>query len=218
MTNKVNDYFFDWNGQYNQMLTGKVNIDKKGDFMKLFTSKKKKIILLDVLLFICLVVFDQFTKYLAILNLKDQSAVPIIKNVLELNYLENRGAAFGMLQDQKIFFILIAVFIIGIISYVLCIMPDDKKYNALHILLVMICSGACGNMIDRIRTDYVVDFIYFVLINFPIFNFADICVTVSTVLLIILFLFYYKEKDFAFLSFKQQKKIRETSYEKSSIK
>ena len=209
MTNKVNDYFFDWNGQYNQMLTGKVNIDKKGDFMKLFTSKKKKIILLDVLLFICLVVFDQFTKYLAILNLKDQSAVPIIKNVLELNYLENRGAAFGMLQDQKIFFILIAVFIIGIISYVLCIMPDDKKYNALHILLVMICSGACGNMIDRIRTDYVVDFIYFVLINFPIFNFADICVTVSTVLLIILFLFYYKEKDFAFLSFKQQKKIRE---------
>ena len=209
MTNKVNDYFFDWNGQYNQMLTGKVNIDKKGDFMKLFTSKKKKKILLDVLLFICLVFFDQFTKYLAILNLKDQSAVPIIKNVLELNYLENRGAAFGMLQDQKIFFILIAVFIIGIISYVLCIMPDDKKYNALHILLVMICSGACGNMIDRIRTDYVVDFIYFVLINFPIFNFADICVTVSTVLLIILFLFYYKEKDFAFLSFKQQKKIRE---------
>ena len=191
------------------MLTGKVNIDKKGDFMKLFTSKKKKKILLDVLLFICLVFFDQFTKYLAILNLKDQSAVPIIKNVLELNYLENRGAAFGMLQDQKIFFILIAVFIIGIISYVLCIMPDDKKYNALHILLVMICSGACGNMIDRIRTDYVVDFIYFVLINFPIFNFADICVTVSTVLLIILFLFYYKEKDFAFLSFKQQKKIRE---------
>ena len=75
-------------------------------------------------------------------------------------------------------------------------------------LLVMIASGALGNMIDRLRFEYVVDFISFVLINFPIFNVADIYVTVATVALVILLLFVYKEDDLNFISFKQ-KKFRE---------
>ena len=103
----------------------------------------------------------------------------------------------------------LAVLILFIIAYVLFRMPDDKKYNVMHFLLVLIASGAAGNMIDRVRQDYVVDFIYFVIINFPIFNVADIYVTVATFLFIILFLFYYTENDFNFLSFKQQKKFRE---------
>ena len=114
-----------------------------------------------------------------------------------------------MLQNQKVFFVLIASIILIIIAYVLFRMPDDKKYNYMHILLVMIASGAAGNMIDRIKQDYVTDFIYFVIINFPIFNVADIYVTVATIVLVILFLFYYKENDFEFLSFKQQKKFKE---------
>ena len=173
------------------------------------SNKKKKFIIADILLMIVLVAFDQFTKYLAVLQLKDQPAVPIIKGVLELNYLENKGAAFGMLQNQKVFFILIAIMIMLIIAYVIYLLPDDRKYNILHCLLGMVGSGACGNMIDRMTNNYVVDFIYFVLINFPIFNVADIYVTVSTALFIFLFLFVYKEQDFAFLSFKQQKKYRE---------
>ena len=64
-------------------------------------------------------------------------------------------------------------------------------------------------MIDRIKQDYVVDFIYFVIINFPIFNVADIYVTVATFVFVILFLFYYQENDFSFFSFRQQKKFRE---------
>ena len=173
-------------------------------------SKKKKIFLaIDVLLIILLVALDQFTKYLAVQNLQDKPPFKIIPGVLELNFLKNSGAAFGMLQNQKVFFILVAVLIIAIIAYVLFRMPDDKKYNVMHILLVLIASGAAGNMIDRVRQDYVVDFIYFVIINFPIFNVADIYVTVSTFLFVILFLFYYKENDFSFLSFKQQKKYRE---------
>ena len=88
-------------------------------------------------------------------------------------------------------------------------LPDDKKYNVMHILLVMLASGATGNLIDRVSHDYVVDFIYFVLINFPIFNVADIYVTVSTFLFVILFIFYYKENDFDFLSFKQKEKIKD---------
>ena len=84
-------------------------------------------------------------------------------------------------------------------------MPDEKKYRMLHLLLSLIAAGAIGNMIDRIRFDYVVDFIYFVLINFPIFNVADIYVSVSTVVLVILLLFVYQENDLSFIGFKQKR-------------
>ena len=126
----------------------------------------------------------------------------------EFNYLENRGAAFGMLQNQKIFFVFIAVIFLSVIIFVLLRTPDDRKYRKLHILLTMIAAGAIGNMIDRLRFDYVVDFIYIVLINFPIFNVADMYVTFATVILIIQVLFVYKDNDFNFLSF-NQKKFRE---------
>lgn len=86
--------------------------------------------------------------------------------------------------------------------------PGKKKYDCLHVLLVMIASGAIGNMIDRIRLDYVVDFISIVLINFPIFNVADMYVTISMIGLFVLILFIYKEDDLSFLSF-TQKKYRE---------
>ena len=140
--------------------------------------------------------------------MKDQPAFNIINGILEFNYLENRGAAFGMLQNQKSFFVFVAVVFLCVIAYVLVKTPDHKKYTRLHILLVMIAGGAIGNMIDRLQHDYVVDFIYIVLINFPIFNVADMYVTFSTVLLIIQILFVYSENDFHFLIFKQ-KKFRE---------
>lgn len=167
--------------------------------------KKKLFLSLDTVGIIALVILDQYTKNLAVAYLKDKPAFNIISGILELNYLENKGAAFGMLQNQKAFFIFVAFVILGVIGYVLYKMPDEKKYRALHILLSLIAAGAIGNMIDRIRLDYVVDFIYFVLINFPIFNVADIYVSVSTVILVILLLFYYKEKDLSFISFKQKR-------------
>ena len=164
--------------------------------------KKKLYLLMDLIGIIVLVLFDQYTKNLAVVHLKDKPAFNIINGVLELNYLENKGAAFGMLQNQKAFFIFVAFVILGVIGYVLYKMPDDKKY---HALLSLIAAGAIGNMIDRIRLDYVVDFIYFVLINFPIFNVADIYVSLSTAALVILLLFYYKESDLSFISFKQKR-------------
>ena len=173
-------------------------------------SKKKKIFLaVDIILIVILVALDQITKYLACEYLQDKPAIPLIKGVLELNFLKNSGAAFGMLQNQKVFFILIAAIMLVVIAYVLFRMPDDKKYNIMHILLVLVASGAAGNMIDRIHNDYVIDFIYFVIINFPIFNVADIYVTVATFIFAFLLLFYYKDNDFEFLSFKQQKKFKE---------
>jgi len=170
--------------------------------------KKKWLLCIDLLFLIVLVFVDQFTKYLAIIKLKNQPAFNIINGVLEFNYLENRGAAFGMLQNQKLFFVFVAVIFLGVIIYVLFKAPEDKKYFSMHILLTMIAAGAIGNMIDRLRFEFVVDFIYFVLINFPIFNVADIYVTVATAIMVIQVLFVYKDSDFNFLSL-NQKKIRE---------
>lgn len=171
-------------------------------------KKKGKILIIDLLLLFILVAIDQFTKKIAVIKLKNQPAFNIIDGVLEFNYLENKGAAFGMLQNQKVFFVFVAVVFLGVIVFVLFRAPAEKKYIRLHLMLVMIAAGAIGNMIDRLRLDYVVDFIYFVLINFPIFNVADIYVTVATAILIIQVLFVYKENDFNFLSF-NQKKFRE---------
>ena len=154
------------------------------------SKHKVKLLILDFLLLVLLVGVDQFTKYTAVLKLKNQPAFNIIDGVLEFNYLENRGAAFGMLQNQKSFFVFVAVIFLFVIAYVLIKTPDHKKYTQLHFLLVMIAGGAIGNMIDRLQHDYVVDFIYIVLINFPIFNVADMYVTFSTVLLIIQILFF----------------------------
>ena len=141
------------------------------------------------------VVLDQVTKLLAVANLKDQDPFVLIPGVFELHYLENRGAAFGIFQDQQIFFIISAVVIFAAVLYFYKRIPEEKKFLPLKICSVLVCAGAIGNMIDRLRLGYVIDFFYFELIDFPIFNVADIYVTVTAVLLVLLILFYYKEED-----------------------
>lgn len=171
-------------------------------------KNKSMLLTADFLLLAILVFIDQITKYFADLYLKDNLPIQIIEGVFELNYLENRGAAFGMLQNQKFFFVFIAIIILAVIVYVLFKTPNQKKYVKLHIALVCVAGGAIGNMIDRLRLDYVIDFLYFSLINFPIFNVADIYVTLSAIYLVILLLFVYKESDLEFLSMRT-KKFRE---------
>ena len=165
-----------------------------------WSKRKKRFITFDFLMIILLTAIDQYTKHLAVLHLKEKPAFGIIDGVFELRYLENRGAAFGMLQNQKELFLLITSVVLVAICYILIKLPEEKKYNILHLLLVLITSGAIGNMIDRVRLEYVVDFFYFVLINFPIFNMADIYVSVACVLLAIVMLFVYKEEDLNFLN------------------
>jgi len=170
--------------------------------------KRASLLVTDFMLFVILVIADQLTKHLAVVRLKNQAAYNLINGILEFNYLENRGAAFGVLQNQKYFFVFVALIFIGVIVFVLIKVPTQKKYYSLNILLVMIAAGAIGNMIDRVRYDYVVDFIYLVCIQFPIFNVADIYVTTATVILVFQILFVYKTNDFNFLSF-NPKKFRE---------
>ena len=152
-----------------------------------------------------LVLFDQFTKLLAVNHLMNNDPFVIWKNVFELRYLENRGAAFGMLQNKLTFFILITVVILALVVYFYLSTPVTKKYLPLRFCMVLITAGAIGNCIDRVFRGFVVDFFYFRLIDFPIFNVADIYVTVAFILLAVLVLFYYKDEDFAVYSRKKTK-------------
>lgn len=140
------------------------------------------------------VALDQYTKHLAISHLQG-NPISIIEGVFELRYLENRGAAFGLLQNQQLFFLVIGCITLLFIFYLYIRMPHTRRFVLLRVCMISITAGAVGNMIDRIRFQYVVDFLYFELIDFPIFNVADIFATVATFGLVILLLFYYKEED-----------------------
>lgn len=144
---------------------------------------------------VLLVLLDQLTKWAASVYLKGNRPFPLIKGVFELYYLENRGSAFGLLQGKRIFFIVMAIIVLFIIPYIYCKIPLAPRFGLLRILAVLFLSGAVGNAIDRVTRGYVVDFFYFSLIDFPVFNVADIYVTVSAAMMFILMLFYYKEED-----------------------
>ena len=101
-------------------------------------------------------------------------------------------------------FLLLTVIIVALITYVIIRMPLNKRYLPMYIVCTMLVSGAIGNFIDRVRFGYVRDFIYFKVINFPVFNVADCYVTISVAMFIILILFVYKDNEFDFLSFKNK--------------
>ena len=145
--------------------------------------------------FILLILFDQWTKSLAVANLMNQEPFVIMKDVFQLRYLENRGAAFGMMQGQQTFFVISALIAVVVITYVYFKLPWEKRFHPLRAVVLFIAAGAVGNLIDRLILGYVVDFFYFELIDFPIFNVADIYVTCATVILALLILFYYKEDE-----------------------
>ena len=145
-----------------------------------------------------LVLIDQVTKFAAVKCLKGKEAFSLIPGVFELQYLENRGAAFGALQNQRWFFILIVIFVLAVLLWCFIRFPKEAHYRPLAVLAVFIAAGAIGNMIDRLLNGYVIDFLYFSLIDFPIFNVADIYVTVAMVVLFILILTIYKDDDFHF--------------------
>ena len=158
------------------------------------TIQKKAFI--GILCSVILIFLDQFTKYLAVQHLKDQMPVVLWKNVLELSYLENRGAAFGIFQGKQWPLIIFTVIVLILIIYFyLMRIPSEKHFGLLNGIDILFFAGAIGNFIDRVTQRYVVDFFYFRLINFPVFNVADIYVTVAAVLLILCLLFY-KEEDF----------------------
>ena len=140
------------------------------------------------------VALDQFTKYLAVTQIKEQPII-LIDGVLEFRYLENRGAAFGMLQNQQWFFLIITVITLCLIVYTYIKLPREKHFTPLRICMITLTAGAIGNMIDRLGLGFyvnpltgkgeVIDFIDFCGIWNAIFNGADSFVCVGAGLLIL---------------------------------
>ena len=180
-------------------------------------KKSKKNLIISGIVVVLMVLLDQVTKWLAVLFLKGQPSIPIIKDVFELRYLENQSAAFGtdpisilhrifsfevfnqnpqlFLTVKMAFFILLTIAIIALFVFAYVKIPAKKRFFYVDCILILFVAGAIGNFIDRLFNNYVVDFFYFKLIDFPIFNVADIYVTVAAFAMVVLMLFYYKDED-----------------------
>ena len=127
-----------------------------------------------------LIGLDQIIKYWALNSLKEVNSIPVINNIFSLTYVENRGAAFGMLQNNQSIFVVVAILasVFGL-YYV-----HTKKVNNLgKIGILLVISGAIGNLIDRVRLGFVVDYLDFHIIWSYVFNLADCFVVVGTILL-----------------------------------
>lgn len=142
---------------------------------------------MSYIIIIAVILFDQLSKVLTLKYLAPIKDIPIIENIFHLTYVENRGAAFGMLQNQKIFFVITTIIILGAIYFYV---RNNKPNRFMAISLSLIVGGAIGNFIDRIRLGFVVDYFNFTLINFPVFNIADSAVVIGAFLVSIYIIKY----------------------------
>ena len=136
-----------------------------------------------IILIILSIAADQLSKYLVVENLVEIGSFPLIENILHFTYVENRGAAFGMLADHRWIFMVLSV--IGIAALLFWMLTDKSLTRPMKVILAMIIGGGIGNMIDRIRLGYVVDFIDCRFIDFYVFNVADSFVTVGCILFVL---------------------------------
>ena len=146
-----------------------------------------------LLLAIAIIVFDQISKYLVVSNIGATDSIKVIPGVLDFVYVKNKGAAFSFLADIDYGIILLSVisvcFCVGVLVYIFKNKPSNKLFMT---SLMLMFSGALGNVIDRIIRRFVVDFIELKFIDFPVFNIADISITVGAVLFIVYILFFDK--------------------------
>lgn len=147
-----------------------------------------------VLCFSVLIVgLDQLFKKLAIDYLSTRMTYPVIEDFFHLTYLENRGAAFGIFSGKSFFLITLTLAVI--LLAVFAIITNRIKGNFLLWSTALVIGGGIGNLIDRIVKGYVVDYLDFRVIQFAVFNFADCCVVVGTILIMIYILFLDKNQS-----------------------
>lgn len=137
-------------------------------------------------------IIDQIIKYYVSANLQSVDSVTVIPNIFKLTYVENRGVAFGMFQNARVFFIIFISFVILLLLFFLIKSKGESKLFSIACGLII--GGGIGNLIDRIFLGYVVDYLSLSFFS-PICNFADYAITAGTVILIVYLLFYYKPKD-----------------------
>lgn len=151
-----------------------------------------------------LVALDQWTKQLARTHLKPSGTPYVIwQGVFEFLYSENTGAVWGILQGQTFFLTVITAVILLLLFFAYIRIPFQKHYAPVLCINLFIIAGAIGNFIDRLINHYVTDFMYIRLINFPIFNIADMYVSISAVVMLILAFTVYREEEWAFFSIKK---------------
>ncbi len=160
------------------------------------------------LLFLCGIVgLDQWTKYLTMKHLAGGGEVKFIGNAVVFSYMQNRGMAWGLFQNAQFVLCLLTILAIAVIVFLYVRTPFKPEYRPIRIAEVMLVGGALGNLIDRIfRFDpaeggtyfhgYVVDMIYVKAINFPVFNVADIFVSLAFLSFLFLLIFVYNEDEF----------------------
>lgn len=156
-----------------------------------------KTYIIPSLFVILLVSIDQFTKYLATLYLMPISEFVLIDGVFSLLYLENAGMAFGLFQGGRWVFIVFTVLALGFMMFFYKSMPKTRYHTVMRAFILMLVGGGLGNFIDRLRQGFVVDFFYISLIDFPVFNMADVFITIATIALGIMVLFVKEPKAIA---------------------
>lgn len=149
--------------------------------------------MLYIIIGILIFAADMGTKLLAVNNLKALDSIPLIDKILHLTYIENSGIAFGMFGGGKIVFIILTLVIST--ALLIFVLRTEKRSVWLKLGTAFVISGALGNLVDRIARGYVVDFIDFRIIHFPVFNVADIAVCVGAVMLLIHFLIADKKSE-----------------------
>ena len=151
--------------------------------------------LLPILAVAVLILLDQGTKFWALASLKPIHNMTLVEGFMDLTFVENRGVAFGMFSGQRWFILLLTgIIAVGLIWFYVT-MPKKKEYFPLRVSLVLVLSGAIGNIIDRLFRGYVVDFFEFTFFEWPVFNVADIYVVVGVILLALMIVFVVKDED-----------------------
>lgn len=144
-----------------------------------------------ILIILGLIGLDQISKFLAVKYLVNIGSIPIIKYIFHLTYVENRGAAFGMFQNNQMIFVVVALAACIFGLYYLY----KKQLNLLgKSAIILIIAGAIGNLIDRVRLGFVVDYFDFRIVWNYVFNVADVFVVIGTILLCIYIIFFENDK------------------------
>lgn len=139
-----------------------------------------------------LIIIDQITKWNIVQNFELYQEKVIVPGFFSLFYIQNEGAAWGIFQGKMVFFYFVTLIVVGYLVYMF--QQEKNKTKLVGISFALILSGAIGNFIDRLLNGYVVDMFRLDFINFPIFNVADVCLTVGVVLMLIHVLFFEKEE------------------------
>lgn len=160
------------------------------------SQNRKNIKQMLIALLICCILMgiDQAVKYWCYFYLREHGPITLIKGVFSFTYTYNPGAAWGMMNGSVLLSILPLILGAALIFFYHRI-PATKRMLPLNIGLMFLFSGAVGNWIDRVTYGYVQDFLYFELIDFPIFNVADCYIVCSSIFLALLFIFYFRDEN-----------------------